>query len=78
MEKKECGITYATPNVKIVGGVAATKNSWPAYAVVVFSYRADVFLADKQVTYNLDRTYMCGGTLINRKTGKPQWHRMNF
>jgi hypothetical protein len=56
--------------VKIVGGVAAAKNSWPAQAIVIFHYKADVFLSDKQINYKLDKSFMCGGTLINRKTGK--------
>ena len=62
-------MTYAAPNVKIVGGIVAAKNSWPAHAIVIFSYKSDVFLADKQVTYKLDKNYLCGGTLINRRTG---------
>lgn len=49
-----CGVQPIKPNIKIVGGKDALKNSWPAM----------VFL---KVFVN-GETYACGGTLIDRKT----------
>jgi hypothetical protein len=71
-----CGISTASPNVKItpvngakiVGGTEAVRGSWPGAALIVFRFKADVFLNDINEVYNLNEKYMCGGTLINRDT----------
>ncbi len=50
------------PNLKIVGGIEAVSNSWPAQIVVTQSYQA---------THNgrlVSCRSLCGGTLINRYT----------
>ena len=52
---QECGITYYQNNVKIVGGVVATENSWPAQAYVKSCALPGL-------------CYLCGGTLIDLST----------
>ena len=40
----ECGVSYSTPNLKIVGGVTAVANSWPSIAYIRFNYKATTYL----------------------------------
>lgn len=64
-----CGLTFKPPIVnKIVGGFEATPHSWPSAALIVFNYKAEVFLQDQRVYYNLDEQMVCGGSLISRDT----------
>lgn len=50
----------------MVGGTTAVAHSWPATALIISNYKADVTLGGKPV--NIDISFMCGGTLINRRT----------
>jgi secreted trypsin-like serine protease len=62
----ECGKVFATQNVKIVGGVSATANSWPSIAYVTFKYKQTYRLpTGVSVVYNSGSS--CGGTLIDKK-----------
>lgn len=63
---KECGITYHDQNARIVGGTTAIAHSWPATALIISNYKADLNLGGQ--TVYIDISFMCGGTLINRKT----------
>lgn len=36
--------------------------------MILFTYQKNVWLDDKKVYYNVDKSYMCGGTLITRNT----------
>jgi secreted trypsin-like serine protease len=62
----ECGKVFASQNVKIVGGVEATANSWPSIVHLKFSYRQTYRLpTGVSVTANFGSS--CGGTLIERQ-----------
>jgi secreted trypsin-like serine protease len=50
----ECGVTFFDQNQKIVGGVNATENSWPAQVFLSACFDG--------------RCGLCGGTLIDPKT----------
>ena len=64
----ECGLSFVRPNVmRVVGGLPALQASWPSAALVIISYKADVQLDEDLV--HVAASFMCGGTLINRKTG---------
>lgn len=65
-----CGVSFAMPMVKIVGGFEAIPHSWPSSAYIVFNYKADVFLQDQGVYYKLEEQMVCGGSLITRDTSK--------
>jgi secreted trypsin-like serine protease len=52
----ECGISFASPNVKIVGGIAARESSWPASVMLLVCKRGT------------SSCWQCGGTLIDRRT----------
>ena len=41
-------------------------TSWPAQVLIISNYKTNVILDDQSVT--IDITFMCGGTLVNRKT----------
>jgi secreted trypsin-like serine protease len=55
-------VTYEWPNIRIVGGIKALPHSWPATALVLFTY----FYEKNKRTY--EEVYECGGTLIDRST----------
>jgi hypothetical protein len=62
-----CGRTEIVPSLRIVGGVLALPNSWPAHVALTINYKANnVYLNTTPV--NLTVRYMCGGTLINPYT----------
>ena len=63
---QECGISYYAPNARIVGGIAATPNSWPSLALIKFSYKREII--SKGLTYTYTFGAGCGGTLINPRT----------
>lgn len=65
-----CGVTFNSPVVKIVGGFDAAPHSWPATAMIIFNYKADVYLQDQRAYYNLDEQMVCGGSLISRDTSE--------
>jgi len=50
--------------MRVVGGLPALQASWPSAAL---SYKADMQLDEDLV--HVAASFMCGGTLINRKTG---------
>jgi hypothetical protein len=62
----ECGVTYFQQNARIVGGVTAVPHSWPSLALIISSYRTEVYLRDTLV--NIEISFMCSGTLLNRKS----------
>ncbi len=62
----ECGLSYSTPNVKIVGGTTAVSNSWPSLAYIKFTYKATAYVSGSYVTFTYGSA--CGGTLIDRRT----------
>jgi hypothetical protein len=62
----ECGLTFAEPNLKIVGGIEAVPNSWPATAIVSFTYKTRVNVNGN--VYEHRTGAKCGGTLIDRDT----------
>ena len=64
----ECGLSFNTPNAKIVGGSTAVAHSWPSIAYVRFFYKATYFINDYNVYITDTFAYLCGGTLIDRKT----------
>jgi V8-like Glu-specific endopeptidase len=67
LKKKECGKVFASQNVKIVGGVTATPNSWPSIAYLEFNYRQNYRLPTG-ITVQATFGSACGGTLIDRQT----------
>jgi hypothetical protein len=62
----ECGLAYEAPNLKIVGGVDAVAYSWPATAVVSFSYKTRISINGRMQEYEYGS--QCGGALIDRDT----------
>lgn len=64
----ECGLVYEWPDVRtstierIVGGVEARPNSWPAAAFIFINY---YYVQGDRV---LQLSFECGGTLIDRET----------
>ncbi|CAF0860159.1 unnamed protein product [Brachionus calyciflorus] len=64
----ECGITYNTQNLRIVGGVEAIPHSWPSAALIVFTYKNIAYIASLNVYISINQVYSCGGTLIDRNT----------
>ena len=62
----ECGISSIAPNSRVVGGVTALDYSWPSAALIIASYKTDMFVNGQWV--KVEVSFMCGGTLINRRT----------
>jgi hypothetical protein len=62
----ECGLTQQAPGLKIVGGQDAVPHSWPATAIIYFTYRTRVNI-NGHVRLQ-DYSAQCGGTLIDRTT----------
>ena len=62
----DCGVTNVSPNAKIVGGIVANPNSWPAQVLIIQSYSGDYTVNSNVVTVSSE--WMCGGTLINGYT----------
>jgi secreted trypsin-like serine protease len=60
---QECGVSFKTPNARIVGGVAAVPNSFPSLALIKFSYKRDITSNGRFLTYTFAAS--CGGTLIS-------------
>ena len=58
-----CGLTYSTPNVRIVGGTEAVPNSWPSIAYIEFRYKKDLPIGNNQ-TKTFPFRSSCGGTLV--------------
>ncbi len=62
----ECGLSYASVNVKIVGGVVAAPYSWPAAAYILFKYKADnVYVADYNTYTSVSTSSFCGGLSLH-------------
>ena len=67
----ECGLTYyENPNTKIVGGQISQAHSFPSAVYISFNYEGYFFLEDfkRYIYVNRSRKFMCGGTLIDKKT----------
>ncbi|CAF0704354.1 unnamed protein product [Brachionus calyciflorus] len=62
----ECGLNSKQPNVRVVGGVEALPNSWPSAAMLITTYKTDYKFKKKSIV--IEASFLCGGTLINRKT----------
>ncbi|CAF1162727.1 unnamed protein product [Adineta ricciae] len=62
----ECGVKYDFPNARIIGGENVTVNSWPFSALIRQHYQKLVFINGEFRV--ISPTWMCGGTLINRRT----------
>ena len=58
----ECGVAYATPNIRIVGGVPAVPNSWPAQVFILMRYKGVYNFGSNDVKISFQS--ICGGTLI--------------
>ena len=52
--------------MRIVGGIAATPYSWPAEVLVYVTISGDYLIASNY--YSISKSFLCGGTLINRYT----------
>jgi hypothetical protein len=66
LEKKiEYGIAYRQPNERIVGGVEAIEHSRPSAVLIIATYKTDIYLGDTFLF--VDISFMCVGTLIDRK-----------
>jgi hypothetical protein len=65
----ECGLTYFE-NPKIVGGQISQAHSWPSAVYISFNYEGYFFLEDvkRYIYVNRSRKFLCGGTLIDKKT----------
>ena len=61
----ECGISFSTPNIRIVGGLRATPHSWPAQVLIVFNYKGDFKLTSDNIPQTISQQFFCGGTLIS-------------
>jgi hypothetical protein len=55
------------PNIKIVGGIPAIPNSWPAQILITITI-SGVYYIPSFGNYNVKQSYQCGGTLIDRAT----------
>ena len=64
----ECGLSFNTPNAKIIGGSTAVAHSWPSIAFVVFFFEGIFFLRDYNLYVTKKFYSVCGGTLIDRRT----------
>lgn len=64
--QKECGVSRVENNLRVVGGVDAAPHSWPSAVLYFASYSALVMLDGDEVLVR--RQYMCGGSLIDRRT----------
>ncbi|CAF1021331.1 unnamed protein product [Brachionus calyciflorus] len=63
----ECGQFDSAPNVKIVGGIEATRNSWPSMAFIKFDYKFDAITSSNQkIVESINDG--CVGTLIDQTT----------
>ena len=62
-----CGNTSVNPNVKIVGGVPAIPNSWPAQILLSITI-SGIYKIPSVGTYNIKKSFQCAGTLIDRAT----------
>ena len=60
---QECGISFQTPNARIVGGITANPYSFPSIALIKFSYKRDISSNGRLYTYTFAAS--CGGTLIS-------------
>jgi hypothetical protein len=63
----ECGKSYNQPNVRIVGGINASLNSWPATVFIKQNYKGFI----SQYSINdiiVTGTIPCGGTIIDNYT----------
>ena len=64
---KVCGDSSSMPNIKIVGGIPAIPNSWPAQILITITI-SGVYYIPSFGNYNVKQSYQCGGTLIDRAT----------
>lgn len=62
----ECGLRYFDNNARVVGGVKAVPHSWPSIVMIAMTYKTVVVLDNDEVQLEIE--FMCGGSLINRRT----------
>ena len=62
-----CATTSFNPNVKIVGGVPAIANSWPAQVFILITISGYYSVGIYGSKY-VNQAYDCGGTLIDANT----------
>ena len=66
----ECGLTFVLPNVaanlRVVGGLKATENSWPSQVYIMKRYQDIYYLNNQLVEVKI--MDFCGGTLIDSTT----------
>ena len=62
-----CGRQFVNQNLRIVGGIDATPNSWPSIGFLVFHYRPTFSFQGSLYTLQLSPS-ICGSTLIDRNT----------
>ena len=60
---QDCGISFQTPNARIVGGITANPYSFPSIALIKFNYKRDISSNGRIYTYTFAAS--CGGTLIS-------------
>jgi hypothetical protein len=64
---KVCGNSSFTPNIKIVGGIPAIPNSWPAQVLIRITI-SGVYYIPSNGNFNIKQSFECGGILIDRAT----------
>jgi hypothetical protein len=62
----ECSKQFLKRNIRIVGGIAAIPNSWPAQVFIVQNVKGIIY--PETGAQNYVSKYFCGGTLINEQT----------
>jgi hypothetical protein len=70
----ECGLVYSETTIeRIVGGSQVNDSlSWPSKALIIFTYSSYFTLPtdSNNVTIQFTSKYVCGGSLINRRTSR--------
>lgn len=61
-----CGLRFASPSFRIIGGVEANPYSWPSIALIVFNYKFDVNI--NQQAAQITKEYTCSGSLLDNET----------
>ena len=61
-------MSFKTPNVRIVGGVEAVPNSWPATVLLSFTFGGSYYISDLGREIDVSYGAICGGTIIDRTT----------
>lgn len=64
----ECGVTYAIPNARIVGGTEAVPHSWPSLVNIEFKVSGNFYANSLKRYIFAEHVIGCGGIIINRRT----------